>query len=278
VPAPGEAQGNATSPEGLDAAAEQAAAAAPAFEVKFTVAAPAVGDARDVTDTSHMTGTLKTGGGEVPLVQHDEEKRTEEVLAVDGAVITKLKVTYVAIVSHDQMGEQEKKEKDPREGKSFVLSWEKDKLVVRDDKGKAVKPELAAQIEGGLSDSIGKELPMNKILASRTFRSGEKVELSPEEMKALAREGEGVEGKAMTLTLLDRKDDVATLSLDGALKAVQPAMTTEIAMKGTIKLQVSTGRLQEMNIAGDIKGVGNGNEVTGTLSGTKIYTYKGGAK
>jgi hypothetical protein len=277
-PPPSAPQGIATSPEGIDATVAQAQAAPAPVEVKFTVAPPAVGDSREVTDTNKMTGTLKTASGEMPIVQHREEKRTEEVLAVEGPVITKLKVSYATIVNHEQAGDQEKKEKDPLEGKTFTLSWEKDAIVIRDDKGKAVKGDLARQIEGSLSDSIGKELPMNKVLASRTFKSGEKVVLSPEEMKALSRQGEGVEGKEITLTLIESKDDVATLQLEGSLAATQPSMTTEIAMKGTVKLQVSTGRVQEMNLAGDIKGAGGGNQLTGTLASTKVFSYKAGAK
>jgi hypothetical protein len=260
-----------------DAAAAEVPADAAAETVTFTIKLPEVGEIRDVTDVQHLTGTVKANGADMPIVEHREEKRTEEVLALDGAVVTKLKVSFDKVIVHDQQGKDSKKPASPLEGKTFVATWDKGAIVVVDDKGKKVPPEVAALVASSVKETVGREAPMRTILVAHQFRTGEPVVLTPDEARLLAQDEKATVGEGTSLTLLERKDDVATLSLDSKIRSTQGAMTTDIAIKGTIKLEVATGRPREMNLAGDIKSTGAA-EMTGTMSGTKVFAYRGGKK
>jgi hypothetical protein len=257
-----------------DEPARRVASAPSAADIlRVQVPPPRVGQRIEVTEVNHIAGTLRATGQETPMVQHQEAKLVEEILAVDGPVITRLKVTYAAQRSHEQLGEQAKKGDGPLHGKTFVIAAERGALSFLDDKGAPVAADVATELRDSFDEEVGRVPPMTQILQSKAFRPGERVELSPEEMKALSPEGERVKGAAMSLTLLERKGDLATLAFDGVMTGTQPGMTMDLRMKGTIKLEVSTARLLEMNLAGDMKGTGEA-EFTGTMSGTKVHVYQ----
>jgi hypothetical protein len=271
APAPGAAAGSAAA---SDAAAPGDAAAAPGGAgLQFKVAAPAVGEVAEVTEVNRVNGTLTAEGKQMPMIQHQEVKRTETVLAVDGDVVTQLEVTYLAALTHEKLGDEEKKGDGPEKGKTFRVSFADGKLAITDQAGKPVGKELTEELTATFSDEVGQVAPMRRIVETKTFRPGEKVELTPDEMKALSPEGDGVVGKSMTLTLVEQQPDFAILAFDGALAGSQPGMTMAMTMKGTVKLEIATGRLLEMNVAGDMKGSGAA-EFVGTVSGTKVNVYK----
>jgi hypothetical protein len=241
--------------------------------LQFKVAAPLVGQVAEVTEVNRVNGTLTAKGQQLPMIQHEEEKRVETVLAVEGDVVTRIEVTYLAKLSHEKMGDQEKKVEGPEKGKTFVVSFADGALAVSDKAGKPVKKEIADELIASFADQVGKVPPMRKVIETKTFRTGETIALSPEEMTFLANSGDGVVGKSMTLTLVDQQGDNAILAFDGALTRQQPGMTMDLTMKGTVKVEVATGRLLEMNVAGDMKGTGAG-EFVGTVSGTKVNVFK----
>jgi hypothetical protein len=272
TPAPGAAAGSAA-PSDAAAVAASDAAAAGAGGLQFKVAAPVVGEVAEVTEVNRVNGTLTAEGKQMPMIQHQEVKRTETVLAVDGDVVTQLEVSYLAALTHEKLGDQEKKGDGPEKGKTFRVSFADGKLVITDKAGKPVSKELSDELTATFSDEVGQVAPMRRIVESKTFRPGEKVELTPDEMKALSPEGDGVVGKSMTLTLVEQQPEFAILAFDGALAGSQPGMTMAMTMKGTVKLEIATGRLLEMNVAGDMKGSGAA-EFVGTVSGTKVNVYK----
>jgi hypothetical protein len=269
-PAPGAAAGSAAAPS--DAAAVAASdAAAPGLT--FKVAAPVVGEVAEVTEVNRVNGTLTAEGKQMPMIQHQEVKRTETVLAVEGNVVTQLEVTYLAALTHEKIGDQEKKGDGPEKGKTFRVSFADGKLAITDKAGKPVSKELTDELTDTFADEVGQVAPMRTIVETKTFRPGEKIELTPAEMKALSPDGDSVVGTSMTLTLVDQQPDFAILAFDGALAGSQPGMTMDMTMKGTVKLEVATGRLLELNVAGDMKGSGAA-EFVGTVSGTKVNVFK----
>jgi hypothetical protein len=263
-PAPTTTVGSAATPD--DAAAPgDAAPAGPALRIK--VAPTVVGSVVETTTVNHARGTATVDGKSIQVVQHEEAKYVTTTLATDGTATTKLEVTYLAKLSHETVGDQEKKGDGPEKGKTFIVAFADGKLTTTDKAGKPVSKEIADELGSTFGDEVGKVSPMRAVVESKTFRLGEKVELTPDEMKAILPAGESV-GKAMTLTLVEQKPDFAILAFDGVVGGA-PGVPMEITMKGTLKIDIATGRMLEMNAAGDMTGA-----FVGTLSTTEVNVWK----
>lgn len=262
-PAPAATAGSAATP--TEAVAASDAAVGPALQIK--VAPTVVGTVVETTTVNHANGTATVAGTSVQVVQHEEAKYVTTTLATDGKATTKLEVTYLAKLSHEKIGDQEKKGDGPEKGKTFVVAFADGKLTTTDKAGKPVSKEIADELASTFGDEVGKVSPMRAIVESKTFRLGEKVELTPDEMKAILPAGETV-GKAMTLTLVEQKPDFAILAFDGVVGGA-PGVPMEITMKGTLKIDIATGRMLEMNAAGDMTG-----GFVGTLSTTEVNVWK----
>jgi hypothetical protein len=269
-PAPGTAGGSAAAPSddaAVAAAPTDAAPGGPGLQIK--VAPTTVGAVVETTTVNHASGTATMDGKSVQVIQHEESKYVATTLATDGTVATKLEVTYLAKLSHEKIGDQEKKGDGPEKGKTFIVSFADGKLTTTDKAGKPVSKAIGDELASTFGDEVGKVSPMRAIVESKTFRLGETIELTPDEVKAIAPAGDDFEvGKPMTLTLVEQKPDFAILAFDGEVRG-GPGKAMQITMKGTLKVELATGRMLEMNAAGDMKG-----PFVGTLSTTKVNVWK----
>jgi hypothetical protein len=242
--------------------------------VDLPVQAPAVGDVAQIVETVESDGTMLAGGREVKLGRKGEVTRTEEVVAVDGASVTQLRVSYETVTDHRVVGSQEQDVTSPVAGQTFTVGvGKKGKHTLVDKDGKAVKGKLRDYILGELRDDIGAPTRFAAILGGKTYTSGEPVTVPAKDLVTVLPEGrDDLKGDPITVTYVERRGDIATFSLAGALSRPEGTMTLTLTFKGTLDIDVKTGRATKVAIDADTKGASKGtggSELTGTWKGTK---------
>ena len=266
-PAPAEAA--------ADAAVAPDAAAAPdaTGPLKVTYRPPKVGDIIETTFQQHTEGVMLLSNQKDPLVQHREEVRTAEVLAVKGDAVTKLKVTFGKVVSYRKMGFQVLKDQTPLEGKTFLVTAPGGKITITDKDGNLVSGDTFRELRSIFVGQVGKPDPRKPFFTGRTFRKGEGIVLSPEEMKAFALPSdESVKPTRMTVTWVGQEGDVATFAITSLMTGKQGPMTMTFDVKATLKLEVSTMRPLALEDEAQLRGTGS-MELEAKMTGSEIYAY-----
>ncbi|MCS6901865.1 MAG: hypothetical protein RMJ98_19745, partial [Myxococcales bacterium] len=80
-----------------------------------------VGAKRVVEESGELNLQLKMGPRDSTISEKESNRRTEEILAVDGDKITKLKVTYEAYSKESSKEDRARKAPDLLSGKTFLI-------------------------------------------------------------------------------------------------------------------------------------------------------------
>ena len=265
----------ATPPAATPPAATPPTAEVPADGIKFPADQHAVGD--KVTEVTTEEGTMKLEVGPGKVVEGTSAKsRTEqkEVVAVDAGVVTKLKIGYSAMSDTQTMGGKTRDKPSPLDGKTYLVWREGDEVKVSYADGGAPPADEIAKVAKG-NRSVGKPEPMDTFVAGRTWKVGEKVSATPDELAKIGEAMGGDDGPALTglaLTLQSADDAVATMALSMAMEMKGPDGSMALQLDGSARLDRKTGRLLEITGTGPFSGVVKV-PMSGTMTMKTVNTY-----
>jgi hypothetical protein len=220
-------------------------------EVTLQHKAPAVGDKRKVEETGEITMQMMMGKQEMKFTEKTAAKRTEEVLAVDGSTVTKLKVTYELNSKESIDDKKTRKTPDLLSGKTFILEAVKGQVTVTQEGGKpVVGPAKTALLKE--FKTFGQPDKIQTAINGRKLKMNEPIpELSAafdEQMKATMDDGRGGLVMDSSRILLKRKDgDFAIFEAvvnahltKGMMRGVAFQTTSELAVHVTDARQIKT--------------------------------------
>lgn len=242
--------------------------------LKLTVkAAPKVGDKRGKTDDINTTMVVDANGKPTTVIMGEHKEQQAEVLAVDGDVRTKIKITYVKLTATQTIGTAVKSKPQPLDGKTYIVAFEGGEIKSTTPEGAAVSPEEAAELADD-NDELGQPDVMEKILADHTWTIGETYAFSADELARLAARKRGP-GKptatAMGLTLKSFDAKHAEFAITTTLTRDKDQFS--VTMTGTIVVDRVNDRPLSMTMEGALTATTNGKPTTGTLIGKTVYTY-----
>ncbi|MCE9576483.1 MAG: hypothetical protein K8W52_25260 [Deltaproteobacteria bacterium] len=252
-----------------------AASAAPAGDVRIMIAPVKVGDRS--TYTMDETATMKVEarpGQAIEVEQTKHTVRVVEVVAVDGGVATRARVSFPAISDTSTMGAERKDAPQPAAGKTYLVWREGTELHVTHEDGSPVSPE-EKKVAGGVGDEIGHADPMTVIMASKTWKPGIKVDLTPAELDALnaekRAEDDAPKAQAVSLTLTRADATTATFEMVAAIQLQNAKGVMRMVLTAAVTIERATGRGRELSGSGSMSG-NLGMPVTGTMTAKATYT------
>ncbi|MBL8620389.1 MAG: hypothetical protein JNK64_03770 [Myxococcales bacterium] len=281
-PAPGTASGSTTPPPAVPPAppapaAGSGTAAAPADgELRIPNLPAKVGDKFTETEDRTMVAKIEPKPGQaIEVTTREQRQEDKEVVAVDGGVISKLKVSYPKVVITESAMGQTKDKPTPTAGKSYLVWREGGALKATLADGAAVSPEEMKVLAKG-QKSVGRPDVMQQIMAEHAWKLGETVAMSPAEIARLADVvgGEDDAGKliAMGFTLQASDATTATFAMTMAMESTGAKGTMKVSLTGTAKVDRNSGRALEVSAAGPFEG-NMGVPITGTMTATTSYAY-----
>jgi hypothetical protein len=213
---------------------------------------------------------------EIDVAKQAEE--TREVLAVDSAgIMTKVKISYTTLKETQSMGGKSKDKPSPVAGKSYVVTWDGKEVTATREDGSALAGE---ELDEVLDDqkNLGKVDGIDQIVASKVWKTGQKVVITAEELATVnaSQRGKRDGGKetltAMELTLTGVDGGVASFELHMVMDVKSPKGSMKMDLTGAVKLDAATGRLVEIAGAGPIEGT-MGAPITGSMTMKETVTH-----
>lgn len=254
-------------------------APATADAIKIGLQAPKVGETKTERETQNTAIKLKVPNQEVEITGVERKVVTEEVVAMDGDVVTKIKVTFAEFSKEEKMAGQPRPSKADLAGKSYLVTREGKTLKVTTVDGKEVPAAEAREASSGVK-SVGRKAALDRLVAARSWKVGERYAFSAAELEEIndpathADDEPWMDEMALTLTGSDGK--YATFATE--MKVRQGPAGGEamiVAMKGTVVIEMATGRAQTLEMAGDVSGKMGGGDLSGTITGKTEYSYGG---
>jgi biotin carboxyl carrier protein len=245
----------------------------------LTLPTPTVHKGDKVTELEDMDMDMHveaTPGKAVDIVNHKHHEQLKEILDGDGDTIRELKITYQADLENQRMEGKVKDKPSPLLGKTFIVTRGADGLTAKHGDGSAASAEeIAAVIKG--NRSVGKPDMMPKLIAGHTWKLGEKIVFSTDELAQLnaSMASESIDphlsGFALTLTSADASvatfDMVMMLALEKS-----PTATMTVTLNGTAKVDRTTGFPIAIGGTGPMTGT-MGAPFSGTMSVATTFAY-----
>ena len=226
------------------------------------------GDRRPMVEDMTMQLTVEIAPGKsMPMDMKKHAEELKEVLAANGGVATKVKVTYTDQETQTMAGKARNK---PSliDGKTYVVARVGDELEVTLEDGSAPPDEEVEKVARKERD-LGKPDPMDQIIASKTWKLGEKIAFTPDELATINAGSPSADDDErlvkMELTLAGVDDGEARFDMDMALSVETPKGKMSMALTGTARVDVATGRLLEITGAGPVEG-NMGAKLSGTMT------------
>jgi hypothetical protein len=224
----------------------------------FTKKAPVANQKAEETSKMKMSLTLDvdpTGSGKSTSTSMDtkeNETREEEILAVSGDAITKVKVKYTELDSTMSEGGKESKKPDPRSGKTYVVSFKDGKLEVLGEDGKPAVPVEATLVEKDYH-LLGKPDPITAALPARTLKPGEKVPEVADAMKAMLKSsGNDMDISDVSATFKEKSGDEGVFDVTVTLGKADGPMKMSMPLKGELHVRTADGQLASMKLSGPV--------------------------
>jgi hypothetical protein len=247
---------------------------ATADQVTIPFVPPKVGDKQTQEEKMSTDVMISAQGEQMKMVASKEEKKSSEVVEVNGDVVMKVKVTYAASKDSQSMGGRTQEKKGVVVGKTYVVWKEGDAIKATDDKGGEIaKEELAALGEDWKRD-LGQVPGMAKVITNRTWKLGEKVDLTPEQLKDLAMGDEETTATSASITMTKSDGKIATFEVDVAMEQKKGDGSLKIPTHVTVDVDIAKSRPLTMTMKGDIEGDISGTKAKGTMEGTQTATYE----
>jgi hypothetical protein len=251
-------------------------ATAAADGIRFPLPRPKVGDAVTETEEQSMVMTIEVSPTRrVDLMSRERRTVRNEVVALDGTIVAKVKVRYLTVTAQETVDGTSRAKPTPTAGKTYLVWREGGELEVSYEDGSAPSAAELKEVRKG-NRSVGRPAAVEQIIAARAWKVGETFALSPAQLVEV-NQGFGYDGDesltSMTLTLHSVDDSVATLAMSMGM-AMQGEdggeLTAELA--GTISLDRATGRLLDVGGTGPFSGFVTV-KMVGTMSTKSTYTY-----
>jgi hypothetical protein len=275
--------------DGQPGAAASATASASATEAPDTGVLlqrkpPQVGAKRIVEESGELTMQLKMGPRDMTLTEKESNRRTEEVLAVEGDQITKLKVTYEAHSKESSEGGRVRKTPDLLSGKTFVVEVVKGKVNVTTGEGKPVLGPAKKAVSDEFKD-IGKPNPVEAALPSRPLKPGDELpELGAafgEQLRSAMDDGRsGITVDPPKATFKRRDGELAVFDLSTVVRSTKGMMKgVLITLTGELAVRIADGHPARMSVDGTLgltpeeQAKSKGTTLTGTLKRLQTSTY-----
>jgi hypothetical protein len=214
----------------------------------FVKRAPAVGDKSE--DKVSMTMSMETsvdvdGSGKLQkatMEKSETETRQEEVLAVNGEAVTKVKVTFVEKTATIKEDQKERKRASPVAGKTYVVEAKDGKLIVLLD-GDRPAPAMQAKVVKEAYETLGKVDPLYAGVPRRPLKAGDKAEELAKAMKefVLIRAKE-MEVSGVDVVFQGAKDGEGVFDVEVSLAAVEKPLRFDMKLKGQARLSLATGQ------------------------------------
>lgn len=285
--------------EGGDASPAASASAAPAeekgvlgklkdavsSEVTITKKPVAVGAKRKIEETGSVDLKMKMGAREMTLLEKEVTKRTEEVLAVEGNIITKLKVSYEAHTKEVTDSGKSRTVPDTLAGKEFIIESVKGKVNVTSGDGKpAAGPAKLAVLKE--FKQFGKEDKFETGIPSRPLKVGDEVpELGAPMTEQLQKAIDEDARSGMTVdppkTVLKSKEgDLAVFEVTTTARSTRGMMKgLVIPLTVSVAVRTSDGRVARSTVDGTMglspeeKAKNKNLTLDGVLKKTQTATY-----
>lgn len=244
----------------------------PADGLAFPRVPPRVGDKVVVTSSRSRSTTAAARPGEAVTAIEAREEDTE-VMAVDGDLVTKLKVGYRTFSSAEMTGGAARDLPTPTAGQTYVVWREGDALRATRADGAAVSPDELATLTRH-QVRVGRPDGLQEIVAAHRWKRGEQVQMTPAELArvsaALGGEPDGAPVVAMGLGLQSADAKVVVLAMTMTIERGGAASARAQALTGVVKVERRSGRVLEVKLGGPIAGDAG---VAGTMDAITKYTY-----
>jgi hypothetical protein len=245
-------------------------ASEPIVEIRIPRFAPVVGEQFLIVEDVTMNVAYELTG---PDLEYESRQHVESLVknvAVDGHAVTVAEVTYKVIDDAQVMDGKREQVPDPRAGKTYHLSREDGRAIaIRMYSGEGSREELAMVTDD--FETIGLEDELGKIFAEKTWKTGQKVVLTADEIARTNAQRPGTPGRrrtllAMELTLRSVKSGVARFSLVLGLRYEEETGSYDVRLRGETSLDLATGRSLEVAGSGAVTGQVEGTPTKGTMS------------
>jgi hypothetical protein len=223
----------------------------------FTKAAPVVGAKRQESSDLDMAISMTVDGKRNDTTVKEWVRHSDEVLAVNGDAITKVRTTFDSVAGTQPSAIT---------GKTYVVESKDGKIDVRDAQDKPAPANEAKEVEKNLKN-LGKPDAMSAALPAIGVVPGQKVDAVAKALSDQLRDtGESTTAKDVVVTFKEQRGDEGVF--DVALKLVKDegAMSMVIDVKGETFVSTKTGATTRMNLTGPIT-VSGGNLVKADGSG-----------
>ena len=243
--------------------------------IKLGVKSPAVGDKRTVEETLTTTFTL-TPEGKEPIDAKSEKTQNKrfEVLAVDGTKLQKVKVEYTAMTERDRVGTKTRDKPNPLHGKVYIVWREAGAIRATDGEGKPVSPEEAKALEDEWKNDLDGDDVMEKWFRDRTWKIGEKVTLTAEQLAELHKKNPNTSATSGSMALTRVERDIATFEVVMDVRQRNGDDTLTMPMTVTAMIDTRTSWPRQLQMEGTLEGPMKGLQAKGSLVGTTTYTYE----
>lgn len=241
----------------IAAASARTASATDRGAVTFTRKPPKVGVKREELSVMKMSFSMDVDPGNgKPIRQEtsiaETNKKTQELLALDGEIPTKVKVTFDRDEEAMTEGGNERKTPSKIAGKTYVVEAKDGKIVVSDAAGKlAPKPE-ATRVDKHFK-SLGKLDPLSSAIPKTPLEPGAKVDSIAKSLEGYLKQGsDGMNVSDVRVTFKERSGDDGVFDL--ALKMGKEDETVSMSMDldGEMRLSTSTGEPSKLALSGPI--------------------------
>lgn len=232
-----------------------------------------VGHRRIAQQRSNVRFILDFGSGEQRFATWEAEERHEEVLALQGSTITRLRVRFVGLTEESVKNGAKTTKPQPLLGKTFVLERSGGQTVVTDPAGKPV-PAATAGLVRKKYRSFGKPNHMYQALRSRPLQVGSRQPALEaafrksmlDSLQTSNTDRWTVANVSMTLTGKKRLAGVEVAVFALAFEATMeraPRFSTTMYLKGEIYIRTRDGWSAGSDLKGpmDIMGVPEAGDV-----------------
>lgn len=245
----------------------------PGLTIHLTRRTPRVHERVAQVEETSLEANVETGGKSVPWRWRKHTEATFEVLAVDGYVVNRVMVTYQNIDESQELAGKRMDEKDARDGRAYLVWRDGGELVTTYDAG-GVPPD--AERDQVLYDTnhVGIEDATEAIVAEKTWRSGEKVVFTADELarvnaRPMYAGGERRTMRSIDLMLRSVKAGVATFTFGMVVERERGQSRQQVQMGGDLRIEIATGHWLEMRATGSMTGTDDGLPVNGAFKTTQ---------
>ncbi len=244
--------------------------------LKLGSLAPKVGDVRTEREEQLTNIKVEAGGKTIEIVGSERKVERQEVVAATGDVVDKLKITFVEFDKQEKIGGQDRPAKAAVAGKTYLVWREGKQLKATTEAGAAVDADEVKEVVGG-SRGVGRPQAMERIMAKQVWKVGARYDLTADDLNQLNDPATHADDEptltAGSLTLQSSAGGNASFAMEMKLLQGAGGAAMEVVLRGTVVLEIATGRSVSLDSVGTISGKMGGAPVAGELKVKTTYQY-----